>query len=294
MCFLCDIIDSMNTWIRENIFYISIITLIISSVWLGYRALYISSNLEIVFLDVGQGDAILITTPHGRQVVVDTGAKNNLGVKLAPYMSVSDRSIDMVVMTHPDLDHVGGMISLLDRYDIDVIMHSGLLAGAPIYSAIAEKVKQHTIPTITGEAGQVITLDKNVYLEIYSPHINLASFEANDYSIVMRLVYGNTSVLLTGDATKSIEYELVNTYGNILTSDILKVGHHGSQTSTSDLFIQTVSPQYGIISAGCDNRFGHPHGNVLATLFSAQVQVLDTCNEGDIIFESNGEGWQKK
>jgi len=252
------------------------------------------NNLEIVFLDVGQGDATLITTPNGRQILIDAGAKNDIGQKLSPHMSASDRSIDMVIMTHPDLDHVGGMISLVDRYDIDTVMHSGLLAGAPIYSAIAERVKQKQIPTTTAHAGQIIEIDKDVYLEIYSPYSGYDSLEANEYSIIMRLVYGDTSALLMGDATKSNEYEIVNTYGDMLDSDILKIGHHGSQTSTSELLVDIVTPEYGVVSAGCNNRFGHPHGNVLSTLFSAQVEVLDTCNDGDVVFESDGEVWWRK
>jgi competence protein ComEC len=248
-------------------------------------------TLQIVFLDVGQGDAMLITTPNHRQIIIDTGPQNNLGQKLASHMSASDRSLDLVIMTHPDLDHVGGMLSLLDRYSIETIIHSGLRAGAPIYSAIAEKIQEQKIPTITGESGQVIQLDKHVFLEIHAPSPGRDSLDANDYSIVSRLVYGDTSIMLTGDVGKIIEYELVDSYAELLDSDILKLGHHGSQTSTSEQFVQTVSPEYGIISAGCDNRFGHPHAGVLATLHKNKVEIISTCDEGDIVFESDGEGW---
>lgn len=247
--------------------------------------------LQIVFLDVGQGDAIFITTPNGRQVLVDAGPHNNLGQTLARYMPASDRSLDLVIMTHPDLDHIGGMVSLVDRYDIDLVMHSGLLAGSSTYKAVADRINQKKIPTIRAEAGQVIELDKDIFLEIYSPYQGFESLEPNDFSIVARLVYRDTSALLTGDATKLNEHEIVETYGDIIHSDILKVGHHGSQTSTSDVFVATVAPQYGIISAGCNNRFGHPHGDVLATLFTYHIEILDTCNSGDIVFESDGIHW---
>ena len=266
----------------------------IASIWTSIIAFSSPDSLRVVFLDVGQGDATLITTPNGRQVLIDAGAKNNLGTQLARYMRLTDRSLDLVIMTHPDLDHVGGMVSLIDRYDIDLIMHSGLLAGAPIYAAIAERITQKEIKTITAEAGQIVTLDDGVYLEIYSPYSGFESLEANDFSIIARLIYGDTSIMLMGDATKINEYEIIDTYGEHLQSDILKVGHHGSQTSSSDQFIKTVSPQYAIISAGCNNRFGHPHGQVLATLFTYQVEIFDTCNDGDIIFESEGEIWHIK
>ena len=258
---------------------------------LGIYALSNSTTLQVVFLDVGQGDALLITTPHGRQVLVDAGPSNTLGQTIAPYMSVSDRSLDLVMLTHPDLDHVGGMVSLVDRYDIGMVMHSGLLAGSPVYAAIAERIRQKNIPTMSAEAGQVITLEPGVILEIYSPYPSFESLEPNDYSIVARLVYGTTSVMLTGDATKQIELEVTETFGDRLQSDILKVGHHGSQTSTSDPFVEAVSPQYAVLSYGCNNRFGHPHGEVLATLFSHQIELYDTCNDGDVVFESDGEEW---
>ena len=281
----------MKSFIKNNTILSLGIIIVIASVWISVFAFNKKNILEVVFLDVGQGDATLIITPNGRQVLIDAGAKNNLGSKLAVHMPISDRSLDLVIMTHPDLDHIGGMISLVDRYVIDLVMHSGLLAGAPVYAAVADRIHQKEIQTITAEAGQMITLDTDVYLEIYSPYTGFESLEPNDFSIITRLVYGGTSVMLTGDATKLNEYEIVDTYSNRLKSDILKVGHHGSKTSTSELFIETVDPEYGIISAGCDNRFGHPHGSVLATLFTYRVQVLDTCNEGDIVFESDGEEW---
>lgn len=273
--------------------------LLLTTIIVGAISLYLllishNNSLKVIFLDVGQGDAVLIVTPHGRNIIIDVGPKNNLGEKLAQHMPVYNRQLDLVIMTHPDLDHVGGMLSLLDRYSIDAIMHSGLQAGAPIYSSIAQKITEQKIPTIKAQAGQIIHIDKNVFLEVYSPYDQYYSLDANDFSVIVRLVYGNSSILLTGDVSKIREYELVDTYGELLDSDILKVGHHGSQTSTSDQFVAMVSPDYSIISAGCDNRFGHPHELVLATLFKYKTKILNTCDEGDIVFESDGEVWVRK
>lgn len=253
-----------------------------------------SHELEIVFLDVGQGDATLITTPRGRQVLIDTGVDNAIGGSIARYMDVTDRSLDMVIMTHPDTDHVGGMISLLKKYEIETIVHSGLLAGAPIYGAIVEGINQSDSTVITAEAGQMYELEDGITLEVLHPRSGYESLEPNEYSIILRLTYGEGSALLMGDATKINEYELVNTYGDDLKSDILKVGHHGSQTSSGENFLKKVNADFGIISAGCNNRFGHPHGEVLARLFTNNIEVLDTCGEGDIIFQSDGEGWIRK
>ena len=176
----------------------NILIIIVTIIAITGSTLFVYSEqdqkLEIVFLDVGQGDAIFITTPNGRQILVDTGAQNNLGQKLAQHMSVSDRSLDMVIMTHPDLDHVGGILSLIDRYKIDAVVHSGLQAGAPIYSVIADNIISNSIQTIKAHAGQVIKIDEQVFLEVYAPAPHIESFEANEYSVVMKLVYKNTSV----------------------------------------------------------------------------------------------------
>lgn len=284
----------MKAFIKRKPLVVLLAALLIILIELLTTAFSSKQDLEIVFLDVGQGDAIFITTPSGRQVLVDAGPRNNLGSSLAHYMPSYDRSINLVILTHPDLDHVGGMVSLIDRYDIDLLIHSGLLAGSDVYAAIADRVNQLGIPTTTAAAGQVIDLGDGVSLEIFSPHPDLDSFESNDYSIVARLSYGDTSVLLTGDAPKVIEQNVVRAFGDRIQSDILKVGHHGSNTSTGDFFFEAVNPEYAVLSYGCSNRFGHPHGEVLATLFAQQVSVLDTCNDGDVVFESDGKDWNIK
>lgn len=273
-----------------------IITLLcggISSILL-YQAFHQHDRpLEIVFLDVGQGDATLIITPNGRTVVIDTGPKNNLGSLIAPHLPVTDRDIDLLILTHPDLDHVGGTLSLLKSYRVQQFMHSGLLAGAEMYKAIAQTISRERIPAMVGDVGQTIQLDKDVYLEVYSPNPTFESFEPNDYSVVTRLVYGNTSVLLTGDAPTTVEHDISEVYGDRLASNILKIGHHGSLTSTGDFFLEVVQPEYAIISAGCNNRFGHPHPDVLSRLFIHNIEIFDTCSDGNITFESDGEAWVK-
>lgn len=253
-----------------------------------------SNDLRVIFLDVGQGDAILIQTPLGKNIIVDTGPRNNLDEKISHYMESFERSIDMLILTHPDLDHVGGTLNILNRYHVKLLGHSGLLAGSQMYETIALRVQQKNIPTLALERGHVIDIEPGVVLYIYTPAPDTRSFDANDFSLVMKLVYYNTSVLLTGDASKTTEYEIAQVYQESIQSDILKVGHHGSQTSTSINFLEKVQPKYGIISAGCNNSFGHPHAEVLSNLFRFGINVLDTCSQGDIIFESNGEEWIQK
>lgn len=282
------------SFIRKHILVILTLVCIAVSSGLLFQAVNAHTQpLKVIFLDVGQGDATLIITPNGRSIVIDTGPKNNLGSLIAPYLSLTDHDIDLLILTHPDLDHIGGTLSLLKNYKVKQLMHSGLLAGADMYEAIATAITTERIPSFAGRVGQVVQLDKNVYLEIYSPTPSLESFEPNDYSIVSRLVYNNTSVMLMGDASTIIEHDVSEVYGNHIISDILKIGHHGSQTSTGDFFLDTVQPKTAIISAGCNNRFGHPHSEVVARLFIYQVTVLDTCSQGDIEFHSDGEMWTK-
>ena len=250
-------------------------------------------TLKVIFMDVGQGDAILIQTPSGKNILIDTGPSNDLGEKISKYISDSRRVIDLLVLTHPDLDHIGGTLSVLQEFEVKEFMHSGLLAGVPMYSVIADTISCQEILVHEAEAGKRITIEPGVFIDIYSPHQGIESFDANDYSIISHLYYGNTSVLMTGDATKIIESDLVQIYGNNLSAEILKIGHHGSQTSTLDSFVHQVDPNYGIISAACDNRFGHPHPNVLSTLFKNRVEILDTCSQGNIIFESNAQAWRR-
>jgi competence protein ComEC len=266
----------------------------ITTIVLLFMSFSKKDTLKIVFVDVGQGDATLIQTPLGKNILIDTGARNSLGSKISAYIPYSRRTIDLMILTHPDLDHVGGSLSVLNEFNINTVMHSGLMAGIPLYSVIADTISEKEIPVHEATAGQRIEIEPGVFIDIYSPHDGIESFDANDYSIITHLHYGNTSVLLTGDAGKINESDLVEVYGENLKSDILKVGHHGSQTSTLNSFVKRVNPDYAIISAGCNNRFGHPHIGVLTTLFKNQAEILETCKEGDIVFQSDGKVWVRK
>lgn len=279
----------------RKIISVVILSCFIGTCFLVYQALAFESGvLQVVFLDVGQGDSIFIQTPSGKQILIDAGKYTDIGSLVAPYMSLNDRSLDMIIATHPDVDHIGGFISLVNEYDIDVFVHSGLLAGAREYQELAHTINEHHIPTVVGVSGSRIFLDKNVSLDILSPYPGFYSDEANEYSLVMRLVYGETSLMLTGDATIFNEYDLVSMYGENLESNILKLGHHGSKTSTSELWLDSVHPQSAIISRGCNNRFGHPHNEVVDRITERNIEMFDTCLLGDIVFESDGEIWLKK
>jgi competence protein ComEC len=263
-----------------------------TAVFLFSQEFFRDHNAKVVFLNVGQGDAILILTPNGRKVLVDSGKYGDISMKVSKYLAMSDRSLDLVIATHPDIDHIAGFNELLDEYEIKQFVHSGLLAGAPVYRNIAKKVRKYHIPAHNAVAGEKIFLDKDMYLEVLSPYEGQKIEEPNDYSVVVRLVYRDNAILLTGDASKEVEQNLLKMYGEgRLSAEVLKLGHHGSKTSSDEKFISAVHPQYGIISAGCNNKYGHPHVSVLRALDEQGIEEVNTCEHGDIVFIFDGKKW---
>ncbi len=261
--------------------------------FLAYQEFFIPHRAEVIFLDVGQGDAILILTPNGRKVLIDSGKYDDISLKVAKYLPLSERTLDMVIATHPDIDHIAGMNTLLDEFEVKHFIHSGLLAGMPVYRSIAKKVQKYHIPAHAARAGEKIFLDKDMYLEILSPYPRQKIEDANEYSLVARLVYQGKAILLTGDAPREVEHALINMYGRErLQSDILKLGHHGSKTSSGEDFVSAVHPRHGIISAGCRNQYGHPHASVLRILDEQGIEELNTCEQGDIVFVFEDGEWK--
>lgn len=274
---------------HSKIYYTAVLILLSIVVFFGVQNVKRESNLKVVFLDVGQGDATLIMTPHGRTVLIDAGKYPGLGTALSDHMSWSDRDLDIVIATHPDLDHIGGLDSVFQEYDVDTFLHSGYVEDSLVYRNLTADISETNTRIATAQAGQSFELEPGLYLDILSPYSNIAFEEKNEHSVIVRLSYGGHQFLLTGDASVHNEQQLMDVYGvEALESDVLKIGHHGSQTSSAEAFLDMVSPSYGVISAGCDNSFGHPHQAVLNRLFSRSIEILETCKEGDIVFVSNG------
>lgn len=244
--------------------------------------------LCVVFLDVGQGDAIFIQSPVGTQMLIDTSRDQSVLRGLGDVMSFSDRDIDYVLATHPDADHIGGLSEVLDRFIVRHVIRTENESGTPLWATAESKIAEEQAVVTMARRGQIFDLGAGVKLEVLFPDIDPSELESNTSSIVARLSYGDTSFMLTGDSPKAIEEYLVLIEGAHLASDVLKVGHHGSRTSTSELFLAEVSPKYAVISAGKDNSYGHPHVEVTDALFNAGVTALNTAEEGNIVFWSDG------
>jgi len=246
-----------------------------------------NNDLKVSFLNVGQGDAIFIEAPNGNQMLIDSGPNKKVLSELGKVMKFWDRSIDIIIATHPDKDHIGGFPEVLKRYDVDTIFETDVNSDTAVFGEFDNRATGSGVERILARAGQIIWLDSDVYVQILFPDRNVSGLEANTASVIARLVYGETEFLLTGDSPKSIENYLAANYGESLQSDVLKLGHHGSKTSTSELFLGYVSPVLAIVSAGRDNRYGHPHEEVMSILEKFGIENKST-KDGTITIISDG------
>lgn len=249
-----------------------------------------SEYLTVAFLDVGQGDAIFIETPEGVQVLVDGGPTNAVLRELGKQMPILDRSLDLVIATHPDKDHIGGLVDVLDRYEVANIMVTNNESETTSADVFEYMVADEDASVRLATAGQVLKLGETVTLSILSPSVtDTSNWKSNASSIVAKLTYGDMDFMLTGDIPISVENYLVDTYKDVLESEVLKLAHHGSKTSSGASFLATVNSKYAVVSAGADNRYGHPDAKVLDRVETAGAEILNTAKQGTIVFKSDGE-----
>ncbi len=270
----------------KRIWYVVVILAVIFF-FLAYFSFSSNSNKLIVsFLDVGQGDAIYIHAPNGRQMIIDGGPRGSLKHELLSQLPYGDHSIDILVVTNPDTDHFAGFIEILNEYDIGLVIEPGTSSKTKTYQEFENLIKEKRIPKLIARTGIKIILDEKEHIayDVLFPDRNVLGWKPNDGSLVGRLNYGPHSFMFTGDATAYTEsLVLAHNSKTIITSDVLKVGHHGSRTSTSRLFLDSVHPQYAIISAGKNNRYGHPHSEVINRLENIAQIIMGTYNEGTIV-----------
>ena len=248
--------------------------------------------LTVSFLNVGQGDAIFIEAPNKTQILVDGGSDGTILRELGEVMPFYDRSIDIVVATHPDKDHIGGLVDVVQNFSVDQVIRSGAQSDTSTYKLFDSLITRKDIIEHIAERGMRIYLDERlgIYIDVLHPAYDVSRVQdKNDASIILQLVYGETEFLLTGDAPDRIEQELIaKGDGAGLRSDVLKLGHHGSKTSSDLEFLQTVSPELAIVSASCDNRYGHPHAEVTDRVERLGIRIMETCIHDTITLESDG------
>lgn len=243
--------------------------------------------LTVAFLDVGQGDAVYIEAPNGNQVLIDAGSGRQVLRELGRAMPFYDRSIDLVIATHPDADHIGGFPEVLERFAVGAVMEPGVTSDTAVYQAFRAAVSREASPTILARRGMRVILGRGAVLEILFPDRDTTGWETNTASIVTRLIYGEQEFLLTGDSPIKIEKYLLTLDRRGLAAQVLKAGHHGSETSSDPSFLAAVAPAYAVISSGQNNRYGHPRQSVLESLRRISANILRTDELGTIIFETD-------
>jgi competence protein ComEC len=245
-----------------------------------------SGNLTAHILDVGQGDSILIQF-KGKNILID-GGERDMGPRVQLYLlDYGVSKIDLLVATHPHSDHIGGLLNVIDKFQVSKVLDSGQPHTSKTYEDFLTRIDQKDIPYQVAEAGQRIELHPDLDVEILSPPEKRLSDDLNENSVVLRIAYGKVAFLLMGDAGYEAENEIMSK-GFDIESDILKVGHHGSKSATSASFLKRVAPRISIISAGLGNPYGHPAPEVIKRLKKSGSQVYRTDIQGTIDVTTDG------
>lgn len=248
------------------------------------------AEMNVVFLDVGQGDSTLIKAPNGQVMVIDGGRSISLANSLIiPQIKAWGASqVDVLVVTHPDADHIAGLVGVLENFPVKLVALTGDAHTTDIYARLLTNIRDKQIAAVQVRTGTTIPFDSAVKLEVLGPDDALVNQDnTNDGSIVIKLTYGQTSFLLTGDA-EFAENQSILRRGADVRATVLKLGHHGSRSSTDENWLRAVQPQLGIISAGAGNPFGHPHPEVVAALNTLGIQYIRTDEHGTVTVVSDG------
>lgn len=251
-----------------------------------------SSKLRVDFLDVGQGSAIFVESPNKNQLLIDGGSNAEILTRLGEALPFYDKEIDVLLLTHPDQDHLAGLLEVVKNYRVGLVLETGIKEDSVLYREWEKILQEKSVKTNQIKAGDRLELDKQTILTILYPLADVSDQEfkeTNESSIVARLDFGQNSFLFTGDADKKVERGLIFNKINI-KADFLNVGHHGSKNSSDPEFVSAVNPAAAIIQSGKNNRYGHPHQETLNTLNDLGIKILRNDLSGDINFVCD---WQE-
>lgn len=254
-----------------------------------------AGTLRVTFLDVGQGDSAIIESPTGKVLIVDTGGLFADGSEdegervVAPYLHYRGRDhVDAIVLTHPHADHIGGATSLLREFSVGLLIDNGAPDHSPLTTQILTAAHERGVPTRAARRGEELDFGDGVTAKVLAPSPQETQAGVpNDASVTLRLEYGRTAFLLTGDAEAEEESEMLQS-GQPLACDLLKVGHHGSHTSTTPAFLAAAHPRFAIVSVGAHNVYGHPSPEILARLRETGVRAFRTDKNGAVTCVSDG------
>jgi len=274
----------MNNLLRSGLVIIVLVFItIIAGRQTTFTAEEHQNSLNVWFLNIGQGDSILLDTPDGHQILVDGGPDSSVLRELTKAMGVSDKEIDVVISTHNDADHLAGINQVLEHYQVDKVWLTGAVHTTQTYQTFIGLLKNKQIPTQLVQAGQQVSFGDVHGVAIWpvDSYNGVTPSQQNAAGIVTYWQYGQETMVLTADIEAPQEQEIVAK--NLLRPvDILKVAHHGSKTSSSDAFLMVAQPKIAIISVGLHNKYGHPNQEILDRLASYHVPVLRTDQDGTI------------
>lgn len=269
---------------------IFVLLLLLGFLFIYFIFVFISpQKLRVSFLDVGQGDAILIQTPSGKSMLIDGGPNNLISTRLSERMNYFNRDIDVVVATHPDADHITGLISVLEKYKIHTIIISKADSDTDVSKSLEKSIIDEQADIHVAHTGDTIDFHDGVVVSILYPDKNYIAkkSDTNDVSVSVVIKYGDESFLLTGDLPEKEESNLLQ---EILPRHVTvyKAGHHGSKYSSGEKLLSYIKPEYAIISAGKDNRYGHPNIETLDRLKIYAKEIISTIDRGTISFITDG------
>lgn len=248
------------------------------------NSLALNSPLCVHYIDVGQGDSIYVKLPNGENLLIDAG-DNDAGVNVTGYLKdLKVKKIDYLVATHPHSDHIGGMDDVINKFDIETMYMPDVTHNTSTFSSLLDAIEKNNVKLKVAKSGVSILKEENLSVDILSPDGKTYE-DMNNYSAVVKITYGDTAFLFMGDAEKVIENKLKSG----LKSDVIKVGHHGSDTSTGEKFLQRVSPEVAVISVGENNDYSHPHNEVVSRLKKHNINIFRTDYDGTVVIGSDGE-----
>ncbi len=267
------------------------LTLIILVITAVRPSLYIGAqqhpDLKVHFIDVGQGDSIFVQTPGGKNILID-GGRPKAGKKVVQFLRKKNvRKLDLMIATHPDIDHIGGLAQVMQSMEVNKILETGIMHSTKTYARYVSQIIRQHIPIDIANRNEEIDIDPAINMRILNTHND--SKTNNESSIALKLTYGKIDFLLMSDVEKEQEKRLRKRYD--LNSEILKVAHHGSHTSTSLKFLKEVKPNAAILTYGKGNKFGHPVDRVIDNLQKVNTAIYPTASFGNITVRTDGQGF---